>query len=319
MRVRRGYAGVVLAGVVTVIAATGMAGTLGGGEHRRHAAAKPAKSAKFRPVPTRLPSPDSVVTGGAGAGPSPAVPAGTDHPLVIAHRGGAALAPENSMAAFRRGVSLGVDLLELDLHETADHRAVVAHDPVVEPRLCAGPPVRRRWEELTTGQVRRLDCHGAPPPFLDDVLALLAANPRVGAMIETKTLGEPAARNTSLTRLLVAGARQYGVAGRVTVQSFDWRTFAVPELRASGMRMAALSSRGGDVAAARATGATVYAPDFHTVLADPGEVAAAHQAGMAVWVWTVDAAGDLRRMLAAQVDGIITDQPDRLLALENRG
>lgn len=313
MGVRRGYAGVVLAGVVTVIVATGMAGTLGDSTRRRHAAAGPTP----RSVPTRVPSPDSVVTGAASAGPSPAVPAGTDHPLVIAHRGGAALAPENSMAAFRRGVSLGVDLLELDLHETADHRAVVAHDPVVEPRLCAGPSVRRRWDELTTGQVRRLDCHGAPPPFLDDVLALLAANPRVGAMIETKTLGEPPARNTSLTRLLVAGARRYGVAGRVTVQSFDWRTFAVPELRASGMRMAALSSRGGDVAAARATGATVYAPDFHTAV--PGEVAAAHQAGMAVWVWTVDAPDDLRRMLAARVDGIITDQPDRLLALENRG
>ncbi|MFL6077928.1 MAG: glycerophosphodiester phosphodiesterase, partial [Mycobacteriales bacterium] len=259
-----------------------------------------------------------MVTGGPNPGPAPAVPARANRPLVIAHRGGAALAPENSMAAFRRALALGVDMLELDLHETADHRAVVAHDAVVEPWLCRGAAVRRRWDELTTGQIEQLDCHGAPPPFLDDVLALMAADPRVGAMIETKTLGEPEARTVSLTRLLVAGAVRNGLAGRVTVQSFDWRTFAVPELRASGMRMAALSSRGGDVVAARATGATVYAPDFHTVLADPGSVAAAHQIGLAVWVWTVDTPDDLRRMLAGGVDGIVTDQPDRLLAMEGR-
>jgi glycerophosphoryl diester phosphodiesterase len=310
MRGRRWYAGILLAGVAATVAVGGLAGCA----HRRHA----ARATQAPPLASRLPSPDTVTGGPASPDPAPAVPVGADHPLVIAHRGGAALAPENSMAAFRRAVSLGVDLLELDLHETADHRAVVAHDPVVEPWLCHGPAVRRRWEELSTGQVARLDCHGAPPPFLDDVLALLAANPRVGAMIETKTLGEPVARTVSLTRLLVDGAVRNGLAGRVTVQSFDWRTFAVPELRASGMRMAALSSRGGEVAAARATGATVYAPDFHTVLADADEVPAAHQAGMAVWVWTVDSPDDLRRMVDGGVDGIITDQPDRLLTLEGR-
>src|SRR5690242_20566049 len=72
--------------------------------------------------------------------------------LVIAHRGGAALWPENTLVAFRNAVALGADVLELDVRATADGRLVVVHDATVD-RTTDG---RGAVATLTLAEVQRL-------------------------------------------------------------------------------------------------------------------------------------------------------------------
>ena len=59
-----------------------------------------------------------------------------EKPIVIAHRGGAALRPENTIAAFHHAVTLGVDMLEFDMNVTADNRIVIHHDSTVNAEVC---------------------------------------------------------------------------------------------------------------------------------------------------------------------------------------
>jgi len=70
-------------------------------------------------------------------------------PAIVAHRGGSALAPENTLAAIRRAVGLGVEAVEVDVQRTRDGRLVVHHDDTLERMTDAEGPIReRRFAEL---------------------------------------------------------------------------------------------------------------------------------------------------------------------------
>src|SRR5947208_12229671 len=83
-------------------------------------------------------------------------------PLVFAHRGGSALAPENTMAAFENGIALGADGLELDVHLSRDGAAVVHHDRMLDRTTTLHGPIAAR----TADELRRADV-----PSLAEVLA----------------------------------------------------------------------------------------------------------------------------------------------------
>lgn len=97
---------------------------------------------------------------------------------VHAHRGGAGLAPENSFAAFRNALALGVDALELDLQLTRDGVLLVHHDAEIDLARCAGPatvkPPSRRIRDLTAGQLAELRCEGERIPRFAEILALVS-------------------------------------------------------------------------------------------------------------------------------------------------
>jgi glycerophosphoryl diester phosphodiesterase len=118
-------------------------------------------------------------------------------PRCAAHRGGAALWPENSLLAFRNAIALGCDLLELDVHRTADGELAVIHDPTLDRTADGAGTVAA----LTAAELRRVRLRGPDGtltdergPLLDDVLAL-AAPSRVGLLVEVKGpaagFGEP--------------------------------------------------------------------------------------------------------------------------------
>ncbi len=93
-------------------------------------------------------------------------------PLVVAHRGGAALWAENSITAFRGAIGLGVDLVEFDVHPTRDGKIVVIHDPTLgRTTTGAGAVADHEWSELE--KLRLKEGGHEPIPLFDEVIDLI--------------------------------------------------------------------------------------------------------------------------------------------------
>jgi glycerophosphoryl diester phosphodiesterase len=236
-------------------------------------------------------------------------------PLVFAHRGGAALAPENSIPAFDRGLAEGADGLELDVHLSRDGVVVVHHDDLLDRTTNAIGPIGGR----TAAELAALDVTGragrpgerAGVPTLREVLHRY---PDVPLIVELKTASQV------LARAVVDEVRAAGAAGRVCLGSFSWRALravrAYEPLIPTGaarleVRIALYCSwvnRVPPVPAYR----VLQVPEVRgrTRVVSPRFVDLAHRRGLAVQVWAVDAADDMRRLLDWGVDALISDRPD---------
>lgn len=183
------------------------------------------------------------------------------------HRGARGLAPENTLAAFRRALEIGVTTIETDMAVTKDDVVVISHNPSLNPDLVRdtdghwlaspGPPIRT----LTLAELRRYDIGRINPtsqyarqfpnqqavdgerfPKLSELFDLAKASGRpVRFNIETKitpTSGADTPDPATFASLVIAAVRAAGVSDRVTVQSFDWRTLIevkriAPEIKTS--------------------------------------------------------------------------------------
>ena len=254
-----------------------------------------------------------------------ACPSNAAGPLVAAHRGGAALWPENSLLAYRGALALGVDLLETDVHLTADGEVVVLHDPTLDRTTTGAGPVRdARRADLAPLRLRASDGSATqePLPTLVELLALLRPGP-AELLLEIK-VGPQRQPYPGIEAKTLAHVRAAGVLDRVIVMAFEAETLRRVRALDPQVRMALLVSRsrvtgeGGGPAApvrwATEAGATHLGIDHRVV--EAGVVAAARHAGLKVAVWTVNDESDLRRVLDLGVDVVITDRPD--LALRQR-
>ncbi|MBK5293561.1 MAG: glycerophosphodiester phosphodiesterase [Acidobacteriia bacterium] len=251
-------------------------------------------------------------------------------PLVHGHRGARAVLPENSLPAFEYAISIGVDVLELDLAVTRDDVLVVSHDPTLNPQFCRGPAGSRIIRELTFAQLRQWDCGavanpdfprqkavpGTKVPSLDEVLAL-APKGQFEFNIETKIFRDrpqytPAPQR--FAQLLVDAIRKHNLSSRVMIQSFDFRTLHAAKALAPEIRRSALYSGPPRdlIALTREAEANILSPEFRLVTEEM--VRAAHQAGFTVVPWTANTPGDWKRLLDAGVDAIISDDPAALIA-----
>lgn len=246
-------------------------------------------------------------------------------PAVIAHRGGAGIAPENTLLAFAAGLAYS-EALELDVRLTADGQLVVIHDETVD-RTTSGTG---RVRELTVAQLKELDAgywftpdgvnypyrgRGVEIPLLSEVLD---AFPDVSLIIEIKDEDEEAAR--ALAALLA----EKGRAERVVVGSFNDRVIAAfrraspqtPTTAAMGeaVRFLVLSRLGLD-SLVRVPWQSLSVPPRYGPLPviSSGLIEAAHRKGVPVHAWTINDLDEARRLAALGVDGIITDYPDRIL------
>ncbi len=248
------------------------------------------------------------------------------HLEVHAHRGGAGLAPENTLAAFRKALDLGVDALEMDLHVTRDGVVVVIHDETLD-RTTDGPG---DVGELSLETVKRSDAGGkfAPAfqgeriPTLREVIDLVRAsgNDRVRLDLELKYHPDRPGKPGDFEERVLEILRETGFTERVNVISFQHPSLAKVKALEQRLRTGLLA--GGDkgpedpVALVRRFRADYYSPSFRHVT--PQAVVALHQAGIPIVPWTVNEEGDMRRLMALGIgtlpgDGIATDFPDRLL------
>ena len=232
----------------------------------------------------------------------------SSHPLVFAHRGGCALGPENTYAAFERGMAAGADGLELDVHLSADGIVVVHHDETLERTTSGSGRIAAR----TAAELARVDPgDGAGIPTLREVLRRHAgARIIVEMKVDTAAMGEALAREVRL-----AGAAERVCAAGYGLRSLTAARTALPEMASSAghmeVRMAVYRSWIGWPARQVAYGG-FQVPELaqgHRIVS-PRFLRQAHQRGLRVQVWTVDEEADMKRLLTWGTDGLITNRPD---------
>jgi glycerophosphoryl diester phosphodiesterase len=262
-----------------------------------------------------------------------------DHPffehegvMVIAHQGGRGLWPDNTIYAFERAVAMGVDVLEMDVHTTADGVMVTMHDETVERTTNGSGPIR----SYTLAELKQLDAgykwtddDGATYPYRGQGITvptleeIFTAFPDIPMNIEIKQ-AEPA-NVAEFCQML----RDFDREERVLVGSFDPDTVlafrqACPEVATSvteteARRFLTLNTIFlGAVyrPPCEAFSVPEYHGDMHVVTGRFVDVVHSHN--MDVHVWTVNDEESMRRLIELNVDGIITDYPDRLLRVLGR-
>ncbi|MBI1942758.1 MAG: glycerophosphodiester phosphodiesterase [Betaproteobacteria bacterium] len=267
------------------------------------------------------------------------------------HRGARGLAPENTLPAFARALSIGVSTLELDVGVTRDGVVVVHHDRTLNPDIARGAD--GRWLEkrgpaihaLDFAELQRYDigrlrpgsdyarpfaeqqaADGARIPRLSEVFALArkAGNDAVRFNIETKI--SPQAPEETLppepfARALIAEIRGAAMAARSTIQSFDWRTLKVVQDEAPEIATVYLTGSKFDasaLASIKSAGGKIWSPSYRS-LSEP-TLKQARALGLRVVPWTVNETAQIAAMIELGVDGIISDRPDLVRAeMQRRG
>jgi glycerophosphoryl diester phosphodiesterase len=231
-----------------------------------------------------------------------------DPPLVIAHRGASAERPENTLPAFELAVAQGADMIETDLHRTRDGAIVITHDEEL-----AGLGGRGEIADATLAEIRALDAgRGERVPTLDELLDGFGA--RVPWNLELKR-GTRGAYD-GLEEATLAQVRGRGLLATTLFSCFYDPVLARLRALEPEARMGLLISRRYPermVERARALGAEALHPEL--ALVDEALVASAHGAGLAVYVFTVDAPEDMQRLLGMGVDGLFTNHPQRMRTL----
>lgn len=249
----------------------------------------------------------------------------SDRPLIFAHRGGAKLAPENTMPAIDNGMALGSDGLEIDVQLSADGIPVVIHDPTLDRTTDRTGPVKH----LTADELARVDAgyrferdgqhpfrgQGIGVPRLDDVLSRHR---------DTRIIIEMKGGSADLARAVGALIRKASAVDRTCVGSFYQESVAAlraahPEIVTSASTSEARWTlhrswvRWPWVSAQPYFAFQVPEKAGRMRVVSPSFVRQVHRQGQVLQVWVVNERDDIRRLLDWGVDGIISDRPDTAL------
>jgi glycerophosphoryl diester phosphodiesterase len=261
------------------------------------------------------------------------------------HRGARGLLPENTLPAFQRALELGVTTLELDVGMTKDGVLVISHDPYLNPVITRdasgrfleqrGPTIHSlTWAELQAYDVGRIKpgsdyarqfpdqapVDGTRIPRLADLFELVkrSGDGKVQFDIETKLSPDKPDETPApdaFARALVDAIRGAGLAGRSTIQSFDWRTLLVvqkiaPEIPTAYLTPGGFQPRehGSIPKMIKAAGGSHWSANFRDL--DAQKVKEAQSLGLKVLAWTVNDPAQMERLIGYGIDGLITDRPD---------
>jgi glycerophosphoryl diester phosphodiesterase len=230
---------------------------------------------------------------------------------VIGHRGACAAAPENTLPSFKLALQAKPDMVELDYYHSVDGIPFVFHDSTLDrttnSRAVLGknklPVGNVPWEQL-----RQLDAgawfnakfKGTRIPTLDESIDCI----QQGSVTLIERKGGDAATIVTLLK-------KKQLLDQVVVQAFDWDYLRechrlAPDLALGALGSKALSSK--RLAEINTTGAKAVGWK-HTDIGT-AEVKRVHEAGLKLWVYTVNDPADMRRLIRLGVDGLITDRPD---------
>jgi glycerophosphoryl diester phosphodiesterase len=233
--------------------------------------------------------------------------------LAIAHRGASGYAPENTFAAFRRAVAQGVSFIETDLHLTRDAHFVAIHDETVD-RTTNG---RGSIHEMTLAEVRRLDAGSwfasefmsERIPTLEEILEFTKKNDVV-FYLELKPSGFWGGEHAMISAL-----RDSGEIQRSVIISFDPAILAALRNIEPTLMTGLLHDGKIDSPFDKAVEIGARQLAVRGDLVTPNFLHEARKRDLQVVCWTVNSPAYMRMLASAGVDGIMTDYPDRLLAV----
>jgi glycerophosphoryl diester phosphodiesterase len=238
--------------------------------------------------------------------------------LVIAHRGGAKVWPEETLLAMQESVKLGVDVLEIDVHATSDGVVVCTHDDVVDRTTDGTGPIK----DKTWADVQLLDAGakftadgGKTFPYkgkgikIAKLEELLKAFPQMQWSVEIKQV------RPSIVDSVLAVINATGMADKVVIASFDDDTLRdvrakalkIPTSLAGGEIVRLLQIKSEEDIGDYVPPAKLYQAPYVSVTAD--KMKAYNKLGLRVHVWTVDDVEDQKAMWALGVHGVMSDDP----------
>jgi glycerophosphoryl diester phosphodiesterase len=257
---------------------------------------------------------------------------GPARPWVIAHQGGDGLWPGDTLFAFENADELGVDVLEMDVHSTADGVLVLMHDDAVDRTTDGSGQI----SDMTLAQIKELDAgynwtedDGQTYPFRGQGITVPTLEEVFNAFPDQLFNIEIKQAEPSITGPFCQLIREHGLTDQVFVASFDQQ--ALDEFRQICPEVA--TSTGETDGIKLLVPSFVWLEAIHSpkaqVVQTPEEyfgmtvlkqrtVDAAHNRGMEMHAWTINETEDMERLLALGLDGIITDRPDRMLELLGR-
>jgi glycerophosphoryl diester phosphodiesterase len=249
-------------------------------------------------------------------------------PIAFAHRGGSQLWPENTMLSFEKAVGLGYRYLETDVHLSKDGVLVTIHDATVDRTTDGSGLVRA----LPLAELKRLDAGyrfspdgGQTYPFrgqgvtIPTLTEVVEAFPHVFLNIDLKQ------HDAAMVEAMASFIEEHGLHDRLLIASFTDGIIRAFRQRTGGRVATAaaawetrrfwLASRLGLTKLIRPAYDALQVPPRmgRMTVVDRRLLAAAHRRGLQVHVWTVDERGEMRRLLALGVDGIMSDRPNLLL------
>lgn len=261
------------------------------------------------------------------------------------HRGCRGLMPENTVAAMIKAVDLGVTTLEMDAVITKDGQVILSHEPFFNHEISTKPDgsfVKEEEEKslniykMNYAEMQRYDVGLKPHPRFPQQQKLAAAKPLLTQVIdsveaycktkhtspphyniETKTkpqtdnLYHPAP--AEFVELLVKTIRSKGIEERVIIQSFDFRTLHYLHQKYPSFKTAMLIEDFDKRTVEEQLTAlgfipAIYSPDYS--LATTETIKACHKKGMKIIPWTVNDITEMKKLIDAGADGIITDYPN---------
>src|SRR5215469_7199904 len=242
----------------------------------------------------------------------------------VAHRGGAHLAPENTIAAFLNAFSLPVDAIELDVHMSRDGHVVVFHDNYVHKRTKGTGNIL----DLDLSYLRRLDAAARHPggwpepqyiPTLSEVLELAKGRTQVYIEIKTSQRGRTYGTYPNIAEKVIELVHEAGMINNVLVISFDWQILSAIQSIEPTVETGMLVSKkvwnpsarnGMSLLLERATEYGCEWVNMDYKLFAPEMPQTVHGSGLKLGLWTVNSEAEMLRYAEAGVDSLTSDRPD---------
>lgn len=224
--------------------------------------------------------------------------------LKIGHRGAKGYEPENTLIAFEKAINLGVDGIELDVHVSFDNELIVIHDETVDRTTNGKGEVNQLYlKELKALKIEITE----KIPTLTEVLDLV--NQRCFINIELKGIGTAQPVIQLIAHYISEKNWDYN---NFIISSFDWKMLEETHSLDSKIKIGVLTEESIDTALALAKKINAFAIHPNYELLSKENVILMQQNGFEVYPWTVNSENAIQKIKSFNVNGIISDFPDRI-------
>ena len=252
-------------------------------------------------------------------------------PLVIAHRGASGIVPENTCLALSTAMDLGADMVEVDVQLSRDGYPVVFHDWDLARARCSAQYSQRALKSLRIGdlnlrQLKQLDVgswkhrrfSALTIPTLVEVLSLCGGKIALNLEVKIPSSGDEARARHAMIDQLGEALTCYPSPESVLISSFDAEVLELARAVFPKSRLGVLPQQAGLRETLRlADRLNAFSVHLRCVSIRPAIVKSIRESGVRLYAYTADRTQTFKRLIAAGVDGIFTNFPDRMIALRD--